>query len=499
MISYQKIAHYITSGEWEYTATTPELEAAKKVKYEMRRQQKMTNGDYQYSDRYDPPPERDRIQAQEERIKNITKFEQEARIAYGKKLGKYNEKDPYITNTNVKTYKNQSDFEHNDTQEKLVLGPGEREKLIPKNVWKSINFHLNRNTGEGAYSQNVAKYFDRLYSVSPQHEIDSLCQYVFIVRPDLNILDDDTNKLINAGNNRAGWKQNSSPHKDKFFAYMNHTYPYVLANLTGGWLTKHDFMPYLVGRTLSLSLPAYTLKDYNMNQPFTNYNLPYASNALASQTGGTFEISFREDINMKIHKLFQTWVYYIDGVVRNKFSPKIKYIRDNRIDYASSIYCITCKADASEIVHWTKYTGCFPTSVPNDDFSFNLRGEPKKEVTIPFDYFYVESLNPYILVDFNKNAHIENDSSKTPYIPIYSQTDISKIGLSDKRTAYQKQLQTNCMLNARSDGTGLDGGYRPTSEVVMGTGNRLVGCPFIVRVGKKYYLRWKRIKDLTPY
>lgn len=354
---------------------------------------------------------------------------------------------------------------------------------------KRLKYNLNMNTGLGNYNENIGSYFDRLYSVYPEHELSGLCQYVFIVRPDLNILEDGSNKLVSYGDNRAGYLPNSSPDKDQLFRMMKKTYPYILANLSGNLLEehgKHDFMPYLVGRTESLNIPDYSLKDYKMTQPYTNYNLPYASHALESQTGGQFEITFREDDALQIHKLFQTWIYYIDGVTRNKFGPKVKYIRDNRIDYACSVYCITCKADATEIVYWTKYTGAFPTSVPNSDFSFNLRGTPNNKVTIPFDYFYQESLNPYILVDFNKNAHVTKNASKQAYIPVYRSGTIGGIGMGESRSSERLKMTKDTTKFVKS------------APVSLGSGNGLVGAPFICKIGKKYFLRWKKIKNLTP-
>ena len=47
-------------------------------------------------------------------------------------------------------------------------------------------------TTYGNHAKNVQMNFDRLYSVYPEMELDSLCQYIFIVRPNLNIYKNDT-------------------------------------------------------------------------------------------------------------------------------------------------------------------------------------------------------------------------------------------------------------------------------------------------------------------
>lgn len=347
---------------------------------------------------------------------------------------------------------------------------------------KKMKFNMNMSWGK-SYG-NTATNFDRLYSVYPEKEIDNICQYVFMVRPDLNILKDEdtlvsyTSKQINTGYYPA-----SSPSKDQFFKYMLKKYPMMLRSLSGNRFPgDHDFIPYLVGRTETMQIPDFSIKSFKFTQPYTNFNMPYAGNASESYTGGSFDITFREDNEYRIHKLFQAWLYYIDGVTRNKFGPKLTHIRDNEYDYATSIYCITCAADGESILHWTKYTGCYPTSVPNSDLSFNLRGVPNKQITIPFDYFLQESLDPYILIDFNKNAHVVSNANSVGYIPVYRSKTLNEIGMKDYRSKVNKGLgQINTTVT-----------FRKSDPADLGSGNGLVGCPFICKVGGQYLLRWKK-------
>ena len=341
-------------------------------------------------------------------------------------------------------------------------------------------------TTYGNHVKNVQTNFDRLYSVYPEMELDSLGQYIFIVRPNLNIYKNDTS-LVKMSS--KSYEASSAPAADPFFNYMNNQHPYMLKSLTDELDWGHDFIPYLVGRTESLQLPDYRIKTYNLNQPFTNFNLPYAGHALDSMTGGEFDITFREDNELRIHKLFQAWVYYIHNVTRNMFSPKKEYIRDNVIDYATSIYSIVCKPDAETIVHWAKYTGAFPTNVPNNDMSFNLRGGVPNKVSIPFTYFLQESMDPYILFDFNKNAHVTTPS-KEGYIPLHQTTTLKSGGFKDYRTSKMKTIDTN-LLNAKVDNS-------LSLPMTMGLGNGIVGCPFIVRhTNGEFHLRWKAASSTT--
>lgn len=368
-----------------------------------------------------------------------------------------------------------------------------------KKVDKLMHFHLNMNYGSGI--ENTSRYFDRLYSVYPERELTSVCQYVFIVRPDLNFYADNdkdgtTLRSYSAYDIKQGYVPATCPADDQFIRYMQTTNPNLMRALTSKLGGKHDFIPFLVGRTESLQLPDYTLKDYKVSQPYTGYSLPYASHALESTTGGQFEITFREDAYMRVHHLFSIWTYYIDAVTRNKLGPKFQYIRENKMDYATSVYCITCAADATRIIHWAKYTGAFPTSVPNSDMSFNLRGQVNNQVTIPFDYFLAEAMNPLILLDFNKNAHVNIDKKSEAYIPVYHSGTLNDIGMKDLRSEHQKKKDSTTAAGKVT--------FHKNAHISLGSGNGLVGCPFVCKVKNKnnkrphYELRWKTIrKDIS--
>lgn len=265
-------------------------------------------------------------------------------------------------------------------------------------------------------SDNTTNFwFDRFYSIYPYQELTNLIQYVFFVRADCNILTGTGTKA----------KLNSQMSSDPFYIYMYKRYLRVLECLTDNFNSSHDFMPFLVGRTESLQLPDYTLKSNKIMQPYTGLGIPYASHGLESTSGGTFEVSFREASDLRVQYFFYAWLKYIDGVTRNIYSPKNKYINKNKFDYCTSVYLITCEPDGESIVHWSKYTGAFPTNAPISELSFNLRsGSVPNKPSFTFEYFKAEHFNPYILQDFNKNAHV-TDKSKITRLKMYDSDALS--------------------------------------------------------------------------
>lgn len=315
----------------------------------------------------------------------------------------------------------------------------QRDSLFYETTNPTANMSLLYQVNDGIGPDGTDWYrFDRWYSVDPTRDEVSGRHYIFILRPDLNLIDEDTSTpdkvMLNSDAGVAG---------DPFWQYLAQYHPEIIASLTGEFklqsnlststeaasssgqgnsryndgstgydasgknpvqLGMHAFIPFLTGRVESLQQPDYSIKNYNLTQPYTRFSIPYAATALESQTGGSFDITFRDDGQFSIRKMFYAWIYYMDGVMRNKFRPKDKYIIYNAFDYATSIYDIMVDATGENIIWWSKYTGCFPTSVPISDLSFNKGSAPDSKVSIPFVYYYHEDLNIGALLDLNFNS-----------------------------------------------------------------------------------------------
>lgn len=299
-------------------------------------------------------------------------------------------------------------------------------------TWNAVSdVALRYMLNDGAVGKTDWYRFDRWYTIDRDKEEVSGRHYIFICRPDLNLLDADSPDSLNPKNGIAS---------DGFFQYLANYHPEIIASLTGEFkignavagtgagkaasgsgfgnavyadgttdkngnpLAMHAFIPFLTGRIESLQLPDYTIKNYNLTQPYTRYSIPYAATAIESKTGGTFDITFRDDKDFSVRKMFYAWLYYMDGALRNKFQPKDKYILYNAFDYATSIYDIMVDATGENIIWWSKYTGCFPTSVPISDLSFNRGSAPDSKCSIPFVYFHHEDLDIGALLDLNYNS-----------------------------------------------------------------------------------------------
>lgn len=236
--------------------------------------------------------------------------------------------------------------------------------------------------------------FNRFYQIYPDSELTgNLKSYVFITRPEMNIFSGRSSKLV---------AENANDPMIGVYARMN---PEILHMLTSEYSSDHDFIPYLQGRTVSLQEVDYQIKTSDFTVPFFSYKYTYPTVTNESRTGGSIDVTFREDDQMRIMKLFQFWVYYMDAVNKDKLKVSSEHKKRNAFDYMCSIYHIICDPTSEWVLFWSKYTGCYPTSVPISNLSFSLGDRIDNKVSITFNYMRAETLDPAILNDFMGNVH----------------------------------------------------------------------------------------------
>lgn len=308
----------------------------------------------------------------------------------------------------------------------------EEMKTKPDSLLLSMNDGTRDFKGRQPWSS-----FDRFYSIDLKTELPSGRHYIFMCRPDLYLVEDGS-----ATSSEIRLSTESRVNVDPYFTYLASFHPEIIGSLTGDFaglgalksvtqkavaesgygnskstdgtkvkignstktLPIHAFIPIITSRVESLQLPDYTIKQNTIVQPYTKYTVPYTTSAIESSTGGSFDITFREDKYYSIHKLFYAWIYYQNNVMRNIFSPKLKYIQFGAMDYATSIYDFVVDDTGENVIYWAKYTGCIPTSVPMSDLSFNRNSGAETKVSIPFSYFYCEHMDRNILLDFQYNS-----------------------------------------------------------------------------------------------
>lgn len=276
--------------------------------------------------------------------------------------------------------------------------------------YKAVIFeenHTNRSYAESMRvglnmtpAANIEDNFDRYYSVFPENEFDGVIMYAFFVRPQLNLL------------SGPGQGLTSQAYTNPICRYIYETSPECIHYLSRWSKYQHHFIPYFTGRVESTQVPDFTLRTALAQNSDSWYQMPYAQSGTDGASGGSFDVTFRDDNKLRILNTHRLWVDYTHNVTYGLMDPFLNLgntsagpIGENRIDYAGSLYNIACRVTGREIIWWDKYTGIFPTNIPDSNFSFNKGSTVDPKFTISYSFFYHNPpCDPCIFGDFNYNA-----------------------------------------------------------------------------------------------
>lgn len=269
--------------------------------------------------------------------------------------------------------------------------------------------------------------FNRFYAIFPDMEMPAdLKTYVFITRPEMNLTGASDGGFKNTG--KSSEMASGDNFADNRLQYLWMNNPEIAYMLTENFSYDHDFIPYLQGRTESLQLPDYQIRTSDFSIPFYSYKYTYPTVTNESITGGQFDITFREDEDLRITKLFQFWIYYMDAVIKNKMKVSREHLINNTYDFMCSVYEIICDPTSERVLYYAKYTGCYPIAVPISNLSHNLRSNVDNKVSISFNYMMVESLEPRIISDFNINSKARNEQFVNTYNETYGMVSDALVG-----------------------------------------------------------------------
>jgi len=238
--------------------------------------------------------------------------------------------------------------------------------------------------------------FNRFRAPFTDYTLTNTVAYIFITRPDLNILEP-------TGNN--GYKLVPQFENDPTFTFLFKHNPNILLSLTSHFSNQHDFHPFLSNMAESFEVSDQYIKTIEHGETLTGYKIQYGKHNIESKTAGKFNITYTDDKEVTIYKIHKAWTEYISKVYRGEASPKRTYIERKILDYACSVYYILCAQDYETILFWTKYYGVFPTNEPSSVFSSSKSNPVKNpEYSIEYAYAFKEDFNPLTLCEFNMNS-----------------------------------------------------------------------------------------------
>lgn len=180
---------------------------------------------------------------------------------------------------------------------------------------------------------------------------------------------------------------------------------FILKTLAGG----EPLIPLFTNRALSAVMSDEVMATLDYSETWNRYKIVLGTTAKDSRISGTFTINYLEDTHITIMKMHRLWIEYIEkAFMGDAISGGILLDTDmlsnarRTIDYMSSVYQFAVQPDGETIIHWCRYTGCFPTKVPwgeltSEDGSIDI----KKTVPIEYQFSYKEDMSMHVLRDFN--------------------------------------------------------------------------------------------------
>lgn len=277
-------------------------------------------------------------------------------------------------------------------------------------VKRNSNIYIE---GDENITHSFFNKFNRFKVTYPDLTLDKTFAYVFITRPDLNILEGSS----------KGASLHSQVANDPTCYYIKNVSPDILTSLTKNHSSLHDFNTFLCNHASSFEISDEFIKTGEMGETLTGHKLAFGKNNIDSKTAGSFNISYTDDKDLNIYMMHKLWIDYISKVYRGEWKSKRDYIANKILDYATSVYYILCGPDGESILFWSKYYGVFPTNTPSSVLSWskgNIVNNP--EYSITYQYSFKEDFNPLALAEFNVNSGGGGFTYKNIYEPALAST-----------------------------------------------------------------------------
>lgn len=278
---------------------------------------------------------------------------------------------------------------------------------------------VHHNLGiSGTNTQIRTKLYERFnrYKLAfPELYLNKAIPVVFFTRPYLNIL------------THSGLALHEQTAKHPMFYYLYKHMPEVLHSLTysQNYNKGHDLNVYLSNRADSFEVPDEFIETTEHGETLTGWKMMYGKNNIRSNTAGTFNISYTDDMDLSIYKMHKIWVEYISMVYRGELRPLDDHIKRRILDYPCSVYYFLLAPDGETILFWSKYFGVFPTNVPASGLSWSSgSGVSFPKHNISYAYSWKEDFSPLSLAEFNFNTIRQSGESKRIYVKAYDSMNV---------------------------------------------------------------------------
>ena len=161
------------------------------------------------------------------------------------------------------------------------------------------------------------------------------------------------------------------------------------------------FIPMFTNKLKNIETNDIVLESSDVFDTKQGYRMPMPTFTSSSESVSQLSLSVTESSNMDFTKLMSLWVKYINNVSDGTFDANPVCVTNGILDYTCSIYYFALDPDGRTLKYWSKYTGCWPTTIPYSAMRYNRGDVQLVDIDIPFIYTYKEDMTQDILEDFN--------------------------------------------------------------------------------------------------
>jgi len=242
--------------------------------------------------------------------------------------------------------------------------------------------------------------------------------YVFITRPDLNLFDEDRNKLSKTLYS-AGEMGNLTNSAD--LRYLVEDNMELARFLDSSVMTSNTRNPSFILpmqnllKEMSSTDVEFSVKSSPANKQ--GISIDYPTNYMESLAGIPMTLTFQMDRYDTIMKLVHIWTMYMTLIQKGYIRPRMEAIMKNKFESSVAIYQFVTAEDGETIKYWSKAVGAYPQGVPYSDRSHKIKRKiADQDISIPFYAPFFVAMRPSILADFNKVAgHTYTMSDPSPW------------------------------------------------------------------------------------
>lgn len=175
-----------------------------------------------------------------------------------------------------------------------------------------------------------------------------------------------------------------------------------------------SFIPIITNKTRNFAVDANTLSTAEQGVTKHGYRHVYPTHNINSMSNGVLSIEFQEMADLEISNMMGIWYNTTMGSVNGELRANPNMIKENRLDYVSSLYYFKLDRDAKTIKYWAKYNGVFPINNPSEAFGWQASSTNMTSLNANFSFDSREELTFSILDDFNNTSLGIKDIDSSP-------------------------------------------------------------------------------------